>query len=143
MSLLLCVERLWLTEQTTIGRLYLDGVLECYTLEDRMRPRGEKVAGTTCIPEGVYRVKLVYWPKYSRLMPMLLDVPMFTGIFIHPGNIPEHTEGCILVGRTRSVDRIGESRVAFESLMQKLTSASANPVLITIAKAPEMLEGIL
>ena len=38
--------RRWLTEASTIGELYVDGVGECFVLEDRYRPPPEaKVPG--------------------------------------------------------------------------------------------------
>ena len=41
---------------TTIGRLYIDGEYECYTLEDQ--PNDKKVYGETRIPAGTYEIKL-------------------------------------------------------------------------------------
>jgi hypothetical protein len=49
-------------------------------------------------------------------MPLLLDVPMFTGIRIHSGNTAEDTRGCILVGEWRAPDWVGDSRRAFARL---------------------------
>jgi len=53
----------------------------------------------------------------------LLNVPNFEGVRIHPGNSNHDTEGCILVGRTRSKDYIGQSRKAFDSLFLKMQKA--------------------
>ena len=40
----------------TNGLLFIDGVFECYTLEDEQRD--VKVMHETCIPEGTYKIKL-------------------------------------------------------------------------------------
>ena len=53
-------------------------------------------------------------------MPLLLNVPGFSGIRIHAGNDPEDTRGCILVGRSWTNDYLFESRIAFNALMRKL-----------------------
>lgn len=51
------------------------------------------------IPCGEYFVRLEYWTKHENYYPLLLNVPCFTGIFIHGGNTPADTLGCILLGR--------------------------------------------
>jgi hypothetical protein len=56
-------------------------------------------------------------------MPLLLQVPYFEGIRIHPGNTDKDTDGCILVGDSRGNDYVGESRVAFGRLFDKLQAA--------------------
>jgi hypothetical protein len=53
-------------------------------------------------------------------MPRLLDVPYYQGILIHSGNRPEHTEGCLLVGRKMGENEIFESIPAFEDLFPKI-----------------------
>ena len=37
------------TSKSTIGRLFIDGVEFCYTLEDIVRPKGIKVYGETAM----------------------------------------------------------------------------------------------
>lgn len=110
----------------TLGVLFVDGYFECFTLEDAIREvPGQpvetwKVPGQTAIPAGRYRVDITPSQRFQRLMPILLDVPGFEGIRIHPGNAAIDTAGCILVGRTREMGRVGESRVAFEALFSRL-----------------------
>lgn len=118
------------TDQATIGRLFVDDVFECYTLEDV--PRDEKVKHETCIPTGTYRVVLTHSPKFGRELPLLLNVPEFEGIRIHPGNTKDHTSGCILVGTARGTDRISGSRDAFEALLAKLRGAVKRGAPISI-----------
>lgn len=106
----------------TLGQLHVDGEFECYTLEDQERPDGEKVHGRTAIPQGRYRVIVNASPRFGRPLPLLLNVPHFEGIRIHPGNTTDDTEGCILPGRSRVADRgiVSESRLAFDSLFAKI-----------------------
>jgi hypothetical protein len=118
--LILRLVRRWFTEISTIGELYVDDERECFTLEDRVR-KGPKVPGKTAIPEGTYAVIITHSVRFKRDLPLLLEVPGFTGIRIHPGNTAENTEGCILVGKTRGTDWIGQSRAAFNPLFAKIT----------------------
>ena len=83
-------------EDRTLGELYVDGTFFCYTLEDAARRDGIKIAGKTCIPEGVYPVTLTQSARFGRITPEVQEVPGFSGIRIHGGNRPEDTEGCIL-----------------------------------------------
>ena len=110
------------TAHSTPGELSVDGVFECYTLEDVVRP--VKIAHETAIPAGVYKVIIDMSQRFQRLMPHVLDVPGFTGIRIHAGNTDKDTEGCILVGRQRSTDNVSESRLAYGTLFPKLQGAT-------------------
>jgi hypothetical protein len=115
----------------TIGFLNVDDRFFCYTLEDKVRPPGEKVPGQTAIPYGRYRVELTPSTRFKRVMPLLLSVPNFTGVRIHAGNTTEDTEGCILVGdELDSTDPVkgpvlkaGTSRPAFDRLFVALDLA--------------------
>ncbi len=123
------LERKEYTSNSTIGDLYLEGKFQCYTLEDRDRylekEGNEKVAGNTAIPRGEYRIIIDYSTRFKQKMPLLLDVPLFTGIRIHPGNTAEDTEGCILVGKEKRKDTIVLSKLAFTPLFNKLIRANS------------------
>lgn len=110
------------SENSTIGDLLVDGHYECYSLEDKVRP--VKIKGMTAIPAGAYEVVINYSQRFGKLLPLLLNVPNFDGIRIHAGNTHLDTEGCILVGKSKHIDFIGESREAFEALFNKLQAAS-------------------
>ena len=89
------------TEYSTGGVLLLNDKFFSYTLEDRVRPLGEKVYGETAIPAGEYKLIVNWSERFGRMMPLLLDVPDFTGIRMHGGNRPKDTLGCILVAENR------------------------------------------
>ena len=106
----------------TIGRLYVDDVYQCYTLEDKVRDSSEpKVPGQTAIPTGTYNVIIDMSTRFARLMPHVLNVADFSGIRIHSGNTDKDTEGCILLGDTwAGTDWVGQSKNAFEEFFPKL-----------------------
>lgn len=106
-------------DQCTIGNLYVDGAWFCYVLEDVVR--STKIAGRTAIPAGRYRVVLTMSPRFGKLMPLLLDVPNYSGVRIHPGNTADDTEGCLLPGETNPTPyTVGASGKAYARLMQAL-----------------------
>ncbi len=126
------------TDKSTIGKLYLDGAYLCDTLEDIVRPAGEKVPGQTAIPAGDYPVILNMSERFKKIMPLLLNVPDFAGVRIHSGNVSEDTEGCILVGFREDgiADHIFNSRKAYEILFADLEEAVKKETLhITIEAA--------
>lgn len=106
---------------STLGELHVDGTFECFTLEDRVR--SAKVAGATAIPPGRYEVSVTWSNRFKRPLPLLMDVPNYTGVRIHTGNKADDTEGCILVGRKRLDDFVGESKLAFDPLFAKIEDA--------------------
>ena len=71
------------------------------TLEDVIRPIGIKVPGQTCIQPGIYAVQLTMSQRFSRVLPLLLNVPMFEGIRIHPGNTSADTGAAFWWGGVR------------------------------------------
>ena len=105
-------------KDATNGMLFIDGIFECYTLEDQYQ--AVKVMHETCIPEGKYNIEFRktggFHAKYSERyknahygMLHILDVPNFTYILIHSGNTDEHTSGCLIVGETQQDLDIDES----------------------------------
>ena len=118
------------TDKSTIGDLFVNDEFECFTLEDVVRPI--KIKGMTAIPSGVYEIVINFSARFQKLLPLLLNVPNFDGIRIHPGNTDKDTEGCILVGKTKQTDLIGNSRVAFEALFNKLQTAAAQEKIFII-----------
>lgn len=122
------LHRQWLTPKSTIGEVFYSQEgkpkeLMAYSLEDMVRPPGIKIFGKTAIPEGRYRVILTWSEVFKRLMPELSNVPGFSGVRIHPGNTDADTMGCILLGRTRGFDHIGESLLAYAAFCRRYCEA--------------------
>ena len=131
------------TNKSTIGELTVNGVFECFILEDKDRglrkdmPISElivmKIKTRTAIPTGRYEIVVSFSDKFQKMLPLLLDVPAFAGIRIHPGNTDANTEGCLLPGKTKSPDMIGSSRVAFTALFDKIKAAlQREKIFITV-----------
>jgi Family of unknown function (DUF5675) len=113
----------------TLSVWFVDGHFECFGIEDQIREEaGEpvaawKVRGQTAIPAGRYRVTVTDSARFGRRLPLLVDVPGFTGVRIHPGNTIADTEGCLLPGRVRASGRVSESRIAFDRVFAKIAEA--------------------
>lgn len=137
--MLIEVKRFEFGTNYTIGKLYIDGVYECYTLEDKVREvEGQpvstwKIAGQTAIPKGTYYVIIDDSVRFGKPMPHITNVPGYDGVRIHSGNTDADTDGCILVGQTWAGGNfIGQSRVAFQEFMEHLWSATHSKDTITI-----------
>lgn len=121
------------TNRSTIGELTINGVFECFILEDRDRGLRQgmttselmaiKIKTKTAIPAGRYEIVISFSDRFQKMLPLLLEVPAFAGIRIHPGNTDADTEGCLLPGKTRSQDMVGSSRAAFTTLFDKIKAA--------------------
>ena len=124
------VDRIYKGESYTIGKMYLNGEYFCDTLEDAIRP--VKIPNETAIPAGIYKVEVTYSPRFKRNLPLLVDVPNYTGIRIHNGSNKDHTSGCILVGFNTSKGKLTNSRKTSDKLTNLLKSLS-EPIEIEIS----------
>jgi hypothetical protein len=124
----------------TEGKLYINGVYFCDTLEDKDRGllqtmtmdtiKTIKVYKETCIPYGRYKVIVSMSQRFGKVMPELLNVKGFAGVRIHSGNTIYDTEGCILVGTKSSDGTITNSRKMFNSLMNILKTQKSISLII-------------
>ena len=135
--MLITVQRKHFSEVATIGDMLIDGKFLCNTLEDKVRDNGQKIAGKTAIPYGRYEVVTSMSNRFGKLLPLLLEVPNFSGVRIHSGNTSNDTEGCILVGTWdgKNSNFIGNSRATFDDFMPMLIQAfKTGKVFIEITK---------
>jgi len=109
------------TDKATIGKLYLNGEFYGHTLELAWNDNKKNIS---CIPKGVYEVAKRHTEKrkYKYEHLHILDVPNRGYILMHIGNYPKNSKGCILLGNTRALNFVGESRKAFYNLMYDLGS---------------------
>lgn len=96
----------------TQAELYIDNMIQAYTLEP-----------ANPIPPGTYNITLYVSPHFGYTVPLLQNVPGFNYIEMHPGNSAVDTHGCILVGSTKLVDELKNSRIAFDGLLEKIVNA--------------------
>lgn len=118
------------SEHSTIGELFLATQHLCWTLEDVVRD--VKIPGETAIPAGVYKIVLTFSHRFQRSLPLLLAVPDYEGVRIHPGNRASDTEGCILVGLAKSKDFVSSSKVAFARVYLRIQDAISKGEDVTI-----------
>lgn len=137
----LTLRRIAKKDTYTIGKLYIDGVYFCDTIEDKDRGlyqkqdiqelRKIKVPSKTAIPTGIYKISLnIVSPKFSAKkiyqeickgkVPRLLNVPGYEGVLIHIGNTAEDSAGCILVGQNKVVGKVINSTETFRKLYNKI-----------------------
>lgn len=149
------VKRKAFEKDYTIGKLYIDGVAFCDTLEDTDRGltqdmpleeiQTKKVYGKTAIPKGTYEIDMNTvspkfkdrsWAKpYGGKLPRLIDVKGFEGVLLHVGNTASDSSGCLLVGKNSIKGMITDSTRTFHTLMSKYllpAKVSGNKITITI-----------
>ena len=100
----------------------------CDTLEPTWRDYkhgARKLKGISAIPEGRYAVVITWSPRMKQWLPLLLGVPMFSGIRIHAGNTAADTAGCILVGENLKKGMVLNSRIWLKRLKEKIVEAKA------------------
>lgn len=138
------------SEKSAIGKLFVNDEWECFILEDTDRKLNSqmsleeikriKIPGQTAIPLGKYQIDVTWSVRFNRLLPILLNVPGYEGVRIHPGNAPVDTHGCLLPGKIREVDRVFRSKEAFHDLFDKILTAieSKEEVWIEILMFPQV-----
>jgi len=136
------VNRIARKDGYTIGRMSLNGVYFCDTLEDTDRGLNstmsvdeilsKKRKGITAIPTGKYDVILTFSPRFKRVLPLLLSVKGYEGVRIHAGNTAEDTEGCLLVGENKIKGQVLNSRATLERLMSVLLECEKRKEKISI-----------
>jgi len=128
----LVLEREIFTDNSIIGRLYLNKEYVCDTLEN---PYINNERNISCIPEGKYNVRM-RTPRESAtrdyLHLLVQEVPDRSYILFHKGNKPEHTQGCILVGMNNEQDYVSKSGYAMDFLMRRILNLGGENIKLLI-----------
>jgi len=124
-------------EANNIGDFFIDGVFFGYSLEDQIRYSDKKVYGETAIPDGRYRVILTRSNRFKRVMPLLVDVPNFSGVRLHGGNSAEDSSGCPLIAFNTDKIKIWGSaeKVLTQRIKDFLNETLEGEIWLTIENA--------
>jgi len=114
------LNRIFHNEKYTVGKLFVNGVYFCDTIEDV--ERDVKIQNETAIAKGKYQVIVNQSNRFKRLLPLLLNVKNFEGIRIHNGTDQNSSSGCIIVGENKVKGKLTNSTV----YMNKLTDLLYN-----------------
>lgn len=147
------IKRIAKRDKYTIGKVYIDGVKICDSIEDKDRGLTQnmsleeinriKIKHQTAIPSGVYDVtmkvkstsfsKKNYYKQYCNgYLPRLLNVKGFEGILLHKGTDQDSSSGCIILGYNTIVGKVTNTQKAFETVYAMLKKASSKGEKITL-----------
>lgn len=125
---------------STLSHLYLNGIFQCYLLEDKIR--AVKIPKQTAIPTGIYKLIVNTWGgmnvKYQNLfeamhkgMIEIEGLPNFDYVYIHVGNTITQTAGCPLCGFGFAFENgdysVTQSKDAYKIVYPKLLTVANNP----------------
>ena len=120
------------SKESTIGELFLNGERICDTLEN---PWVDNQRNVSCIPEGVYPVRLRL-PRESATRDyihlLVKDVKDRDYILIHIGNTAKDTSGCILVGLGTEQDVVHNSTLAMDLLIKEILNLGGENINLII-----------
>lgn len=152
----LTLKRTFKGPQYTVGKLFINGVYECDTLEppyfgtkqsDSEEYIKSTKKGNTAIPTGQYTINMdIVSPKFKDRswakpfggkLPTIENVPAFDRVLIHVGNYASQygdsdTQACILVGENKIKGRLVSSTASFQELYGELLKAKVKGEEITI-----------
>ncbi len=120
------------TENSTIGKLFINGEFFCDTLEN---PYINNERNISCIPAGQYKVRLRLARESATrdyLHLLVQEVPSRSYILFHRGNTAKDTRGCILVGQNREQDRVNNSRLAMDLIVKEILNLGGENINLII-----------
>jgi hypothetical protein len=121
-----------MSEESTMGKLFLNGEQFCDTLELAWKENQKNIS---CIPAGEYDARLRL-PRESATRDyihlLIKDVPNRDYILVHIGNTTKDTQGCILVGQSRKQHFVGNSTLAMELLIKEIINLGGEKIKLII-----------
>ena len=134
------------TPNSIIGEVFIDDEFFCYSIEN---PKIGSAAGQDlAIPYGDYRLSYHSPSRFEAGLHSLMKddksykmlclsnerVPKSRAILIHWGNTAKDTEGCIILGKTKDKDFIGNSKVACYDFYKRLKDEDISKIHFTIVE---------
>ena len=106
-----------------LGKLYLNGAIVCYTLENAAK----------AIPNGLYMVQNSISPKFKRELPLIWNenVSSTRGVRIHVGNSVKASSGCVLVGMGRDTKKQSLTESALAETMVTMLCRGVTELIVT------------
>ena len=143
---LILITRKWETEKSTISEFFIPDALpnvgeihHGFFLELEGPDTAERNQRKRIV-EGIFNLRWATSTGNSRLrrdlpLPHLYnsDVHQNRGIYIHVGNYPENSDGCLLIGSSRSTNFVGNSRNSLNALKIFLNRVGIENVQINIS----------
>lgn len=124
------LERFAYTPVGTFGKFIFDE-FQCFTVE---RPWLDNKPRESCIPEGVYSLKLGMYNRGGYPAYEVIDVPNRSLIKIHIGNTMDDIVGCIAPGKSLGfLERkwgVSSSKKAFQEFMQAMDGVEVSNLTI-------------
>ena len=110
-------------DKAILGKLYLNGAIVCYTLENAAK----------AIPNGVYMVQNSISPKFKRELPLIWNenVSSTRGVRIHVGNSVKASSGCVLVGMGRDTKKQSLAESALAEKMVTMLCRNVTALIVT------------
>ena len=127
-------------KESTLSQLYINGLFQCYLLEDKIRE--VKIPSQTAIPKGVFSLKLNtygaknvdYKKAFGKLHQGMIEIsglPNFSFVYIHIGNTIKDTAGCPLCGFgfqfAEGDFQVTQSIAAYKMIYPKLVALATEP----------------
>lgn len=136
MSYTIFIKRLWQSDKSTTSQFTISGTnISGYFLE---RPGPDTTAANVRkrIPDGSYSLKWHASAKLRKFSPLPnlfnADVPSSRAVLIHPGNVPADTDGCLLPGKTKGDDRIGQSVGLYDDIKKLMVEQGIENFRVSI-----------
>lgn len=123
------------TDESVIGKLYVNGEFISHTLELSWKNNQKSVS---CVPRGVYdcRVRLAKDSASRNYNHLILEnVPNRSYILFHRGNTSKDSRGCILTGMMRGDNIIYQSTAAHTLLMDKIINEKLDRKIELVIKS--------
>ena len=141
------VERFIFSKETSLGRVYINGELFCFSLEpydagitkdipvEDIKALKNKY-GKIAIPLGTYYMKYEWSNRYNKKMPRVTNVPGFDGVLWHPGNTIKDTRACLLPGKFWNNCQVSESVATFNKFISLWKEEEFAPLKVTYTYGP-------